>query len=270
MSFKINLNRIPVLVKSGGELGSAVAHALFLSGFKVFIFDRENPTVIRRKVSFASAIIHNEIFTVEGVKGAYCRTKPEIEEALLSNSIPVITDSELLKTYNFEIIVDGLMCALTSIQTFKGDAPLTIGLGPGFSARENIDIVIETNRGHNLGRIITKGKPEENTGSPGNIGGQTINRLVRSETHGIFVTDKNIGDIVNKGDIIGNVGDEAITASIDGIIRGMLISGSNVPSKRKLGDIDPRGNKEYCYTISEKARTLSGSVLQAILIYLKK
>jgi xanthine dehydrogenase accessory factor len=145
------------------------------------------------------------------------------------------------------------------------EADLVIGLGPGFSAGDDVHLVVETNRGHNLGRIIASGAAEPNTGIPGSIQGYAVERVLRAPISGILEAHKHIGDSVKKDEILGLVADTKVGAGIDGVIRGLIRSGSNVTQGMKLGDIDPRGEKSYCYTISDKARAIAGSVLEGIL-----
>jgi xanthine dehydrogenase accessory factor len=145
------------------------------------------------------------------------------------------------------------------------EAPLVIGLGPGFVAGQDVHLVIETNRGHNLGRIITSGNAEPNTGIPGPIEGYTEERVLRAPCDGVFNARLSIGSQVKQGDAIGAVGEEAVLARIDGVIRGLIRSSGSVRRGLKVGDIDPRGLVDHCYTISEKARAIAGAVLEAIL-----
>jgi xanthine dehydrogenase accessory factor len=126
-------------------------------------------------------------------------------------------------------------------------------------------VVIETNRGHNLGRVILKGEAEPNTGVPGVIAGFAAERVFRAPESGRFFTDRNIGDQVQANEVIAFVDDSPVKITFAGIIRGLLRRGAEVHQGMKLGDIDPRGIKDYCYTISDKARTIAGGVLEAIL-----
>jgi len=142
---------------------------------------------------------------------------------------------------------------------------LVIGLGPGFEAGCDVHMVIETNRGHNLGRVILKGCPEPDTGIPGNTSGYTYERVLRAPCAGIFNSELNIGEPVKKGQIVGYVDNTPVKVQIDGVIRGQIRNNTMVANKLKIGDIDPRGNIEYCAMISEKARAIGGSVLEAIL-----
>jgi xanthine dehydrogenase accessory factor len=145
------------------------------------------------------------------------------------------------------------------------EAPLVIGLGPGFYAGKDVHLAIETNRGHNLGIIITSGEAEPNTGTPGPIGGFTEERVLRAPCDGQFQSVRNIGDRVNKNEVLGSVAGVEVRSRIDGVLRGLIRPNSQVTQGLKIGDIDPRGEASYCFTISDKARAISGSVLEAVL-----
>ena len=145
------------------------------------------------------------------------------------------------------------------------DAPLVVGLGPGFYAGKDVHLVIETNRGHNLGRIITSGEAAPNTGIPGAIGGFAEERVLRAPGDGNFLSVRNIGDTVIKNELLGSVSGLEVRAGIDGVLRGLIRPNSKVTQGLKIGDIDPRGDVSYCFTISDKARAIGGSVLEAIL-----
>jgi len=167
------------------------------------------------------------------------------------------------------ILVDAIV-AKKNLGTKITDAPLVIGLGPGFRVGRDVHFVVETNRGHNLGRVITEGEAEKNTAVPGEIAGFSAERVIRATQDGKLVTLKGIGDYVDVGDTIAFVGDSPINAGIKGVIRGLLRNGSGVYKGMKTGDIDPRGIKEYCYTISDKARAIGGGVLEGILSYINR
>jgi len=162
------------------------------------------------------------------------------------------------------VVVDAII-AKKNLGTNLSEAPLVIGLGPGFEAGRDVHIVIETNRGHNLGRIILNGCAEPNTGAPGNIDGHTKKRVLRSPCSGIFKSSLTIGTIVKQNDVVGHVDGKPVIAQIDGVLRGQIRNNTMVAELLKIGDIDPRGNRRHCTTISEKARAIGGSVLEAIL-----
>jgi xanthine dehydrogenase accessory factor len=220
---------------------------------------------VRREVSFCETI-YNESKKIEGVEAVKSNSVEEIKRGWGNGKIAVIIDPEWKAKEKIQpdVMVDAIL-AKKNLGTTMEDALLVIGLGPGFDAGRDVHMVIETNRGHNLGRIITSGCAELNTGIPGNIGGYTAERVLRSPINGVFQTRMAIGDLVKKGDIVGFVEGSKIQSKINGVIRGLIRSNIRVKQGLKLGDIDPRGNPSYCYTISDKARAVSGAVLEAIL-----
>ncbi|MCK8827283.1 selenium-dependent molybdenum cofactor biosynthesis protein YqeB [Natroniella acetigena] len=256
---------IKVLVRGAGDLASGVIHALYQSGFKVVATEIETPLVVRRTVSFAEAIYQGEL-TVEGVRASKVDNFAKIEKILADAKVPVIVDPEakVIDFWKPQIVVDAIM-AKKNLGTRINDAEIVIGLGPGFTAKEDVDAVIETNRGHDLGRIIKEGQAQIDTGVPGQIAGYSKERVLKSSVSGIFTSDKKIGEQISSGEVFGYIGNTAIKAEVDGVIRGLIKSGIDIKVGTKLGDIDPRGIEEYCYTISDKARTIAGSVITAIL-----
>jgi len=260
------LKNLIIAVKGGGDLATGVAWRLFQSNFKnIFIMETPNPMAVRRQVSFCEAIYDDNII-VEGVKAKKIFQPKDITIAWQNNNIPVLIDPEwkAIKEIRPHVVIDAII-AKKNLGTNLSEAPLVIGLGPGFAAGKDVHMVIETNRGHNLGRVILSGNPEPNTGIPGNSGGYTHERVLRAPCTGIFHSELNIGDMVKKGQIAGYVDNTPVKVQIDGILRGQIRSNTMVKDKLKIGDIDPRGNIKYCTTISEKARAMGGSVLEAIL-----
>lgn len=258
-----------VIIRGGGDIATGVAHRLHRSGFKVLILEIANPTVIRRTVSFAQAIFDGET-VVEGVKAIKVNNKEEIYRCWENEAVPVIVDENLdiLKEIKADVLVDAIL-AKKNLGTTKNLAPITIGLGPGFEAGVDVDAVIETNRGHYLGSVILEGFAEPNSGVPGVINGYGIERVIRAPKSGIISHKLKIGDLVKKDDIVAFVDQVPVNAPIDGVLRGLIMEGLEVYQGMKIGDVDPRGIKEHCYSISEKARAIGGGVLEAIL-HLKK
>ncbi len=263
---KIPQNELIIGIKSAGEMATGIAWRLFQSNMtKIFMMETKNPLAVRRKVSFCEAV-HDNSIKVEGVKAVKAADTKDVEQAWQQKQIPVIVDPEWKsgKALKPHVVIDAII-AKKNLGTHLNEAPLVIGLGPGFEAGKEVHTLIETNRGHNLGRLIFKGFAEPNTGIPGNIGGFTRERVLRAPCKGVFHTELSIGSQVLKNDIVGRVGEKEVKATIDGVLRGMIRPGTMVKEKLKIGDIDPRGRKDYCHTISEKARALGGSVLEAIL-----
>lgn len=259
-----------IVVRGGGDIASGAIQKLYRSGFKVLVLETETPSAIRRKVAFCEAVYEKEI-EIEGIKARLVANDEEIQECWNSDIVPVMIDSrgKVIERLKPLAVVDGIL-AKQNFGTKRSMAPITVALGPGFSAPEDVDIVIETMRGHNLGRIIEEGRASENTGVPGIIAGFGIERVIYSDYSGVITNIEKIGNVVEKGDVIAVVGDNEIYASISGVLRGIIRDGYKVKKGLKIADIDPRiSEKDNCFTISDKARNIGGAVLESIL-YLKK
>jgi xanthine dehydrogenase accessory factor len=261
----MKLNELKILVRGGGEIASGVVHRLALSHFKICITEVPAPQAIRREIAFSVAVYEGEK-TVEGVIAKLISSPSDIIQVWQEGKIPVVIDptTAIKKSLKPDILIDAIM-AKKNLGTKISDAPLVIGLGPGFQAGKDVHRVIETNRGHNLGKVIYQGQAEPNTGIPGEIGGISTERVVRAPGAGCFLTNKQIGDFAQSGEVIAFVDGSPIKATISGVIRGLLRNGIDVYEGMKVGDIDPRGIKDYCYLISDKSMAIAGGVLQAIL-----
>jgi xanthine dehydrogenase accessory factor len=261
-----NLRELTIVIKGAGEMASAVAWRLYMANFKkILMLETANPLAVRREVSFCEAL-HDGSQTVEGVKAIMAGAIKDIHTAWEQGRIAVAADPQwrLLEQVRPQVVVDAIL-AKKNIGTRMMDAELVIGLGPGFNAANDVHIVIETNRGHDLGRIITAGSAEANTGVPGAIAGFAEERVLRAPVAGDFKTTRSIGDFVVADEIIGTVAGQTVSSRINGVLRGLIRSETTVTRGLKIGDVDPRGQKQYCYTISEKARAIGGSVLEAVL-----
>ena len=262
----MRLNELVIAVKGAGEMATGIACRLYNANFRrIFMMEIENPMAVRRRVSFCEAI-HDKTACVEGISAVKVEGPSGIKDAWARNEVPVLVDPswETIRLLRPHVVVDAVI-AKRNLGTALSEAPLVIGLGPGFTAGENVHIAIETNRGHDLGRVILNGSPEPNTGIPGTIEGFAGERVLRAPCAGVFTSHLNIGALVKKGDVAGHVDGQPVITIIDGIIRGLIRPRTLVTSGLKIGDVDPRGNSVYCNTISEKARALGGSVLEAIL-----
>ena len=260
------LSELIVVIKGAGEMASAVAWRIYMSNIRqILMLESASPQAVRREVSFCEAV-HDGRKTVEGVEANRADNDDEAREAWRQGKIAVVADPEwkMLDRLQPNVVIDAIL-AKKNLGSHMREAPLVIGLGPGFVAGHDVHFVIETNRGHNLGRIMTSGTAEPNTGIPGPIGGYTAERVLRAPCDGEFKTRCSIGNLVKKGDRVGTVAADAVLANIDGVLRGLIRSSSRVHRGLKLGDIDPRGDVDYCHTISDKARAISGSVLETIL-----
>lgn len=260
------LKQLVIGIKGAGEMASAVAWRLFSAHFhKIFMMEIDRPLAVRRAVSYCEAVYEGSK-KVEDVEALRVRDLEGVQSAWQHRKIAVIIDPEwrLVPKIHPNVLVDAIL-AKKNLGTSLTEARLVIGLGPGFCAGKDVHMVVETNRGHNLGRIITSGCAEPNTGIPGSIGQHSVKRVLRAPAAGVFRARCSIGDSVKTGDPIGSVSKLEIRAEIDGILRGLIRSGTKVPIGLKLGDIDPRGEREFCYTISDKSRAIAGSVLEAVL-----
>lgn len=256
-----------VVIKGAGDLATGIGHRLKKCGFTVVMTDLEVPTAVRRTVAFSRAI-YEEVAIVEGITAKKVNTYEEMEAIIQEGNIPVLVDpqADIVAKWKPEVVVDGIL-AKKNLHTKITDAPLVIGVGPGFTAQEDCHAVIETKRGHYLGSVITKGSAIPNTGIPGDIGGYTVERIIRATSDGTFHPIASIGMLVQKGDIVAYAQEEPVYAQITGIVRGMLQEGVYVTKGMKSGDIDPRCKVEHCFTISDKARSIGGGVLEAILCH---
>lgn len=268
------LSHILVAVKGAGDLATGVIHRLARAGFAVMATELPHPTVVRRTVAFAEAVALGQM-TVEGVTAQCATSIEEIQAALAYGYVPIVIDPEgtILKQMHPHVLVEATISKYNSGVTMY-DASIVIALGPGYEARKDVHAVVETNRGHNLGRIYLQGSAEPNTGVPGAIGGYTVERLLCAPCDGILYGVRQIGDRVQAGETIALVKPDmapladdmaAVTTAISGILRGLVRDGLPVSTGMKVGDVDPRAIREHCFTISDKSRAIGGGVLEAIL-----
>ena len=261
MAFK----RVLVLVRGGGDLASGVIFRLVRSGFPVLVTELAQPLAIRRTVAFASAVFENTI-EIEGLVARRIAAAEDAADVINAGEIPVLVDAAGAARNRLRpaVVVDARL-AKRNLGTTRNDAPLVIGLGPGFWAGEDCHAVIETNRGHYLGRVITEGSAQPDTGSPGAVRGHTRDRVLRAPADGRVLPMVAIGDRVQGEQIVAVVGGQPITAPFDGILRGLIHPAVNVKQGLKVGDVDPRGERDYCFRISDKSLAVGGGVLEAIL-----
>ena len=255
-----------VVIKGAGDLASGIAHRLKSSGLDIVMTEISKPTTVRRTVAFSQAVFDNEVL-IEGIKGVKVNNNiDEVYKVIQEGNIPVIIDekAEIIKLLKPQVVVDAII-AKKNIGTSIEDAPIVIGVGPGFEAGVDCNLVVETKRGHYLGKVIESGNAIPNTGIPGNIGGYTKERIIRASNNGIIEPIVSIGDFVNKGQVVAYINGVEVLAEIDGIVRGMLQKGIEVSKGMKSGDIDPRCERNHCFTISDKARSIGGGVLEAIM-----
>ena len=253
------------LIRGAGDLASGIALRLYHSGIQVAMTDLLRPTAIRRTVAFSEAIVHGTA-EVEDVTARFAANAEEARALLTQGVIPVLADPgcDCREALAPDVLVDAIL-AKHNLGTRITDAPVVIGVGPGFTAGEDCHAVVETMRGHTLGRVIYHGSALPNTNIPGLIGGFAGERVLRAPADGEFHAVRRIGDLVKAGETAGYVASEPMVCTIDGVLRGLLADGVPVRKGMKSGDVDPRGNVENCYTASDKALAVGGGVLEALL-----
>jgi xanthine dehydrogenase accessory factor len=254
-----------VVIKGAGEMATGIAHRLYMSHIRhIVMTEIPEPISVRRTVALSEVIFDGKM-TVEGVGAERIKTIDNIQDTWKDGKIAVIVDPgwAIVDVLKPDVVIDAIM-AKRNLGTKKIEAPFVIGVGPGFSAPSDVHAVVESNRGHNLGRVIYDGAAEPHTGIPGPTMGYTSERVLRSPHDGLVKHMKTLGDSVKKGEIVLYVDETPVHANIDGLLRG-LIREIRVKNNEKIGDIDPRGVKEYCFTITEKARAIGGGVLEAIM-----
>jgi xanthine dehydrogenase accessory factor len=255
-----------VVVRGGGDLASGVAHALFRGGMKVIVLEMENPLCVRRTVSFAHAVL-NRTAEVEGVQGVRAHTAGDIRNVTAKGKIPVTTApmADVLGQFKPSALIDATLSKKNDGMT-KDLAPLTIALGPGFVAGEDVDIVVETMRDHGLGQFIYKGSALPDTGIPSTVEGYGIERVLYAPCDGTVSHIRDIGDHVLLGDLICRVNGMDVRAPFRGVVRGLIMDRRIVLKGVKIGDVDPRNDRSYCYKLSDKARAVGEAVLKAVLL----
>ena len=259
-----------IIVRGGGDLATGTIYKLKKSGFPVLILEAANPSAIRRNVAFCEAVYQGSQ-TVEDMTCCLATSLDQARQFLKDGKLTVLVDpaGESIRKLQPLAVVDGIL-AKENLGTSRDMAPITVALGPGFMAGEDVDAVVETKRGHNLGRVLWKGTATPNTGIPGMIGGFGKERVIHCPAKGILRNVKHITDTVSKGETIAVVETEngivPVEATLDGILRGLIRDGYPVTVGFKMADIDPRADElGNCFTISDKARCIAGGVLEAIL-----
>ncbi|MDE3112051.1 MAG: EF2563 family selenium-dependent molybdenum hydroxylase system protein [Chloroflexota bacterium] len=254
-----------VVVKGAGDLASGVAYRLARTGWPVIMTELPRPLVVRRTVSFAEAVFEGMV-SVEGMVARRVAAPLDAASVTANGEIAVVVDpaGRTIAELRPAIVVDAIM-AKRNTGTCLDDAPVVIGLGPGFRAPVDVHAVVETNRGHRLGRVIFSGEAEADTGVPGVVDGHGADRVLRAPMDGVFRGAREIGDAVRAGDVLGTVGGVALHCPFDGRLRGLIHDGIPVRAGMKVGDVDPRATRDHCFTISDKALAIGGGVLEAAL-----
>ena len=258
-----------IIVRGAGDISTGTIHRLFRAGFPVLTLETDHPSAIRRKVAFSEAV-YDGTATVENITAVRIGDAGQTGEILAQGKLPLLIDptGASIRGMKPDVVIDAIL-AKKNLGTTMDMAPLTIALGPGFEAGRDVHFVIETMRGHDLGRIISSGFAAANTGVPGIIGGYGAERVIHSPAAGIFRQHREIADMVQAGETIGTVetpaGEIPVVTVIPGILRGIIRDGYPVPKGFKLADVDPRlDQRKNCFTISDKARCIAGSVLEVV------
>lgn len=253
-----------VVVHGGGDLATGAIQKLHRAGLPVVVLETARPTAIRRTVALCEAV-YTGTYQVEDIA---CKRVETVNEALAchtQNAVPLLVDpsGESIPSFAPGAVVDAIL-AKRNLGTHRGMAPVTVGLGPGFIAGKDVTAVIETVRGHDLGRLILQGAALPNTGIPGEIGGKSAQRVLHAPVAGTVRHVNSIGDVVQQGETIFYIGDTPVAAPFTGLLRGLIRQGLKVPKGMKVADVDPRTDVNV-FTISDKARCLGGAVLEAVL-----
>lgn len=254
-----------VVVRGGGDLGSGTAWRLHRSGFPVIVLDIERPLAVRRTVAYSTAVTDGSI-TIEDAEGILVDHAGRAIDVAMSGKAIAVLVSPTLPSFAASVVIDARL-AKEPLDTTIDQAPLVVGLGPGFTAGVHCAAVVETNRGHRLGRVLWEGEAEPDTGRPGSVGGVDAERVIRAGHDGIVTWDRSIADIVTAGDRLGAIDDEHVAAPIGGVVRGLIAEGP-VKEGLKVGDIDPRGDPAVCFEISDKSRAVAGGALEAVMTWL--
>lgn len=264
----------PVIIRGGGDLATGVAYRLHKAGFPLIILELPRPLVVRRRVALATAVLEGEV-TVESLRARLAENTAAAEAmAYPGEAIPILIAPELAPVVEQlstppAVVVDARI-AKRNIDTARNQAPLVIALGPGFTAGADCHAVVETMRGHHLGRVIWEGPALPDTGTPGRVAGKDRERVLRAPAAGPVQWKLEIGDMVREGQVMGSVDGQPVTAPFDGVVRGLIAPGAPVREGLKIGDVDARGDRSACFTISDKALAIGGGVLEAVLTWLNE
>jgi xanthine dehydrogenase accessory factor len=256
-----------VVVRGGGDLATGAAHRLVRAGLPVIVTELAQPLAIRRSVAVAAAVTEGTV-QFDGIEARRVTSSDEAVGLARSGIVSVMVSPQLPELAEPPAVVVDARLAKRNLDTRSDQAPLVIALGPGFTAGVDCDAVVETMRGHRLGRVIWVGGAEPDTGTPGRVGGVSAERVVRAPNDGEVLWRVEIGDVVSVGDVMGTVAEAEIAAPIAGVVRGLLYPGQEAISGLKIADVDPRADRAACFEISDKARLVGGGVLEAVLMWL--
>jgi xanthine dehydrogenase accessory factor len=257
------MNNRLVVVRGAGDLATGILYILKNFGYSIVVTELAAPSAIRRTISLCEAV-YEGVYSVENITGERCEAK-DVPGVLAKGHIPVLVDPEakIIQTLRPDVVVDAII-AKKNLGTTMDMAGTVIGVGPGFTAGGDVHAVVETNRGHTLGRVITEGPAQKDSGMPGVVGGYARERVIYAPASGRIKNIASIGSHVESGQTIATVNGESVRANISGILRGLIRDGYPVTDGFKTADVDPRDVPAYCYTVSDKARLIGFGTLLAI------
>jgi xanthine dehydrogenase accessory factor len=253
-----------VVVRGGGDLATGAVWRLWRAAFPVVVCELPRPLAIRRTVSVSSAVGLGAI-DVEGMPARLAMSLDHAGDLARKGVIAVFVSPELPPVAP-DVVIDARL-AKRNIDTTLDDAPLVVGLGPGFTAGVDVHAVVETMRGPRLGRVLWAGTAAPDTGVPGTVGGRSAERVVRAPADGEASWTVEIGDRVVGAQLLGRVGDHDVTAPFAGVVRGLIAPGTEVWRGLKIADVDPRVDVD-CREISDKALAVGGGVIEAVLTWI--
>ena len=252
-----------VVIRGGGDLATGVAWRLHAAGFPIVVTELANPLTVRRGVALSSAVQQGEIVIEAQLTGRRCEIAEAV--ALARTGVVAVVVLPELEQLGAAVVVDARL-AKRNLDTTINDAALVVGLGPGFTANVDCHAVVETNRGHHLGRVLWAGSAEADTGQPGEVGGRGAERVLRAAASGAVSWTVDIGDRVGDGQVLGYIATTVVRSPFAGIVRGLIASGTTVAAATKIGDVDPRADRAGCFQISDKALAIGGGVVEAVLV----
>lgn len=255
------------VLRGGGDLATGVAWRLTRAGWPVVVCELAEPLTVRRTVALSTAV-NDGSTTVEGMVGRLASSPSAAAEIARTGAVGVVVAPEL-PDIGADVVIDARL-AKRNIDTHIDDADLVVGIGPGFTAGADCHAVVETKRGHHLGRVLWAGRAEADTGIPGDVGGRGTDRVLRAPTTGVASWQTEIGARVDEGALLGTVADDLVLAPFEGVIRGLIAEGRHVDRGQKIGDVDPRADPGACYEISDKSLAVGGGVVEAVLTWLNR
>ena len=252
-----------VVVRGGGDLGTGAVFRLHRAGFPIVVLELPEPLAIRRTVAVSTAVDTGAI-EVEGMLARRAGSIDQATDLAATGTVAVLVSPEIPARLGPYAVVDARL-AKQALDTTRDQAPVVVGLGPGLTAGSDCHAVVETQRGHDLGRVLWSGSALPNTGVPGMVGGESARRVIRAARPGPVEWDVSIGVRVEADAVLGRVNGTPIHTEIAGVVRGLIADGRVVAAGTKIADVDPRADRSACFSISDKALAIGGGVVEAVL-----